>query len=107
VLVEGRCADPEDVGEMLLYFAQLTAYWRGLARDDPGAAAHHPEVGTQPVSLSIQANGAGKPPVLDSDGAARFQAVWSRSLDAERSYPAYPEAHCIRVRHELLEGARG
>ena len=44
VLVEGRCADPEDVGEMLLYFAQLTAYWRGLARDDPGAAAHHPEV---------------------------------------------------------------
>jgi len=69
--------------------------------------AHHPEIGTQPVSLSIQANGAGKPPVLDSDGAARFQAVWSRSLDAEWSYPAYPEAHCIRVGHELLEGARG
>ena len=24
MIVEGRCADPEDAGEMLLYFAQLT-----------------------------------------------------------------------------------
>ena len=49
MIVEGRCADPEDAGEMLLHFAQLTDHWRGLARDDPGAAVHHPEVAQAPA----------------------------------------------------------
>ena len=49
MIVEGRCADPEDAGEMLLHFAQLTDHWWGLARDDPGAAVHHPEVAQVPA----------------------------------------------------------
>ena len=85
MIVEGRCADPEDAGEMLLYFAQLTDHWRGLARDYPGAAVHHPEVAQAPACRAALDEVADiLLPVVASAGAAARTAA---AIQAYRSAP--------------------
>ena len=81
MIVEGRCADPEDAGEMLLHFAQLTDHWRGLARDDPGAAVHHPEVAQAPACRAALDEVADiLLPVVAGAGAAARGAVLAGAL---------------------------
>ena len=90
MIVEGRCADPEDAGEMLLHFAQLTDHWRGLARDDPGAAVHHPEVAQAPACRAALDEVADiLLPVVDGAGAA------ARTAAAIQAYRSAPDARAV------------
>ncbi|WP_315217911.1 hypothetical protein [Actinomyces dentalis] len=90
MIVEGRCADPEDAGEMLLYFAQLTDHWRGLARDDPGAAVHHPEVAQAPACRAALDEVADiLLPVVAGAGAA------ARTAAAIQAYRSAPDARAV------------
>ena len=90
MIVEGRCADPEDAGEMLLYFAQLTDHWRGLARDDPGAAVHHPEVAQAPACQAALDEVADiLLPVVDGAGAT------ARTAAAIQAYRSAPDARAV------------
>lgn len=90
MIVEGRCADPEDAGEMLLYFAQLTDHWRGLARDDPGAAVHHPEVAQAPACQAALDEVADiLLPVVAGAGAA------ARTAAAIQAYRSAPDARAV------------
>lgn len=90
MIVEGRCADPEDAGEMLLYFAQLTDHWRGLARDDPGAAVHHPEVAQAPACRAALDEVADiLLPVVAGAGAA------ARTAAAIQAYRSVPDARAV------------
>lgn len=90
MIVEGRCADPEDAGEMLLYFAQLTDHWRGLARDDPGAAVHHPEVAQAPACQAALDEVADiLLPVVAGAGAT------ARTAAAIQAYRSAPDARAV------------
>lgn len=90
MIVEGRCADPEDVGVMLLYFAQLTDHWRGLARDDPGAAVHHPEVAQAPACREALDEVADiLLPVVAGAGAT------ARTAAAIQAYRSAPDARAV------------
>lgn len=90
MIVEGRCADPEDAGEMLLYFAQLTDHWRGLARDDPGAAVHHPEVAQAPACRAALDEVADiLLPVVAGAGAT------ARTAAAIQAYRSAPDARAV------------
>lgn len=90
MIVEGRCADPEDVGEMLLHFAQLTDHWRGLARDDPGAAVHHPEVAQVPACRAALDEVADiLLPVVAGAGAT------ARTAAAIQAYRSAPDARAV------------
>lgn len=90
MIVEGRCADPEDAGEMLLHFAQLTDHWRGLARDDPGAAVHHPEVAQAPACRAALDEVADiLLPVVAGAGAA------ARTAAAIQAYRSVPDARAV------------
>ncbi len=90
MIVEGRCADPEDAGEMLLHFAQLTDHWRGLARDDPGAAVHHPEVAQAPACRAALDEVADiLLPVVAGAGAA------ARTAAAIQAYRSAPDARAV------------
>lgn len=90
MIVEGRCADPEDAGEMLLHFAQLTDHWRGLARDDPGAAVHHPEVAQAPACQAALDEVADiLLPVVDGAGAT------ARTAAAIQAYRSAPDARAV------------
>lgn len=90
MIVEGRCADPEDVGVILLYFAQLTDHWRGLARDDPGAAVHHPEVAQAPACQAALDEVADiLLPVVAGAGAM------ARTAAAIQAYRSVPDARAV------------
>lgn len=90
MIVEGRCADPEDAGEMLLHFAQLTDHWRGLARDDPGASVHHPEVAQAPACRAALDEVADiLLPVVAGAGAA------ARTAAAIQAYRSAPDARAV------------
>lgn len=90
MIVEGRCADPEDAGEMLLHFAQLTDHWRGLARDDPGAEVHHPEVAQAPACRAALDEVADIVlPVVAGAGAA------ARTAAAIQAYRSAPDARAV------------
>ena len=90
MIVEGRCADPEDAGEMLLHFAQLTDHWRGLARDDPGAAVHHPEVAQAPACRAALDEVADiLLPVVAGAGAT------ARTAAAIQAYRSAPDARAV------------
>ena len=90
MIVEGRCADPEDAGEMLLYFAQLTDHWWGLARDDPGASVHHPEVAQAPACRAALDEVADiLLPVVAGAGATAVRAV------AIQAYRSAPDARAV------------
>ena len=90
MIVEGRCADPEDAGEMLLHFAQLTDHWRGLARDDPGAAVHHPEVAQAPACQAALDEVADiLLPVVAGAGAT------ARTAAAIQAYRSAPDARAV------------
>ena len=87
MIVEGRCADPEDAGEMLLHFAQLTDHWWGLARDDPGAEVRHPEVAQAPACRAALDEVADiLLPVVAGAGAA------ARTAAAIQAYRSTPDA---------------
>ena len=90
MIVEGRCADPEDAGVILLYFAQLTDHWRGLARDDPGAAVHHPEVAQVPACQAALDEVADiLLPVVAGAGAT------ARTAAAIQAYRSAPDARAV------------
>lgn len=90
MIVEGRCADPEDAGEMLLHFAQLTDHWRGLARDDPGTSVHHPEVAQAPACRAALDEVADiLLPVVAGAGAA------ARTAAAIQAYRSAPDARAV------------